>query len=103
MPARIGPRRQRKLFIAEWREIRGLTQAQVASRLGTTDMTVSRWERGAVLLNTDVMAALADALGIEPEDLYHHPAKPSPNALLRGQPDEVIDQAIRLIQAIRRN
>jgi transcriptional regulator with XRE-family HTH domain len=103
MPARIGPRRQRRLFIVEWRENRGLTQVQLAARLGTTDMTVSRWERGTVLLNTGVMSALADALGIEPEDLYHHPDRPTPNSLLRDQPDEVIEQAIRLIKAIRRN
>jgi transcriptional regulator with XRE-family HTH domain len=103
MPARLQPRRHRRLFIAKWRESRSLTQAELAERLKTTGVTVSRWERGEVLLNTGVMSALADALGIEPEDLYHDPAKPTPNALLRDQPDEVVDQAIRLIQAILRN
>lgn len=102
MPQRIQPRRQRKLYIAEWREKRDLTQAELAKKLKTTDMTVSRWERGTVFLNTNVMAALAEALGIEPEDLYHHPDRPTANALLRDQPEDVIEQAIRVIMAIRK-
>jgi len=102
MPARIGPRRPRRLYILEWREARGLTQDRLAERLGVSSMTVSRWERGTSLLNTDVMGALADALDIEPEDLFHHPDQPSANALLRGQPVEIRDQAISIIKAIRK-
>lgn len=102
MPIRIGNRRARRLFLAEWREHRGLTQEALANRLGTTGMTVSRWERGQVDLNTKVMSGLADALSIEPEDLYHHPDKPSPNALLRDQAPEVVDQAIAILRALRR-
>jgi transcriptional regulator with XRE-family HTH domain len=102
MTARIGPRRPRKIYLAEWREARQLTQKQLGDRLDVTDVTVSRWELGKALLNTNVMAALAEALNIEPQDLYHHPDRPSPDALLRDQPPEVRDQAIALIKAIRR-
>lgn len=103
MPApRIGPRRPRKLYIAEWRESRGLTQKQFGDRLGVTDVTVSRWELGRVLLNTNVMAAIAEALNIEPQDLYHPPDRPSVESLLRDQPEEVRDQAVAIIKAIRR-
>lgn len=102
MPARLAARRIRRLYIAQWRDHRGMTQEQLANRLKTTSMTISRWERGAVALNTTVMSELADALGIEPEDLYHHPDTPSPNALLRGQPADVLDQAIRIITALRK-
>lgn len=102
MPPRIGPRRARKIYLAEWRESRGLTQKQLGDRVGVSDLTISRWERSARLLNTGVMDALAEALGIEPEDLYHHPAQPTPNALLRDQPPDVIEQALRIIQAIRK-
>jgi len=102
MPPRIGPRKPIKIYLAEWRESRGLTQEQLANRLGTTDVTVSRWETGRSLLNTDVMGAIADALDIESEDLYHHPAQPTPNALMRDQAPDVVDQAIKLLKAIRR-
>lgn len=100
---RIGPRRPRRIYLLEWRESRGLTQKQLGERLGVTDMTISRWELGRSLLNTDVLAAMAEALGIEPQDLYHHPDTPTADALLRGQSVEIRDQALSIIRAIRKN
>jgi transcriptional regulator with XRE-family HTH domain len=104
MPVKIGPRKPRKIFLAEYREARGLTQEQLAARLETTAMTVSRWERRATAVSTDTLEAIAEALGgnLQAEDLYHHPDQPSPNQLLRGQPPEVIESAMRMIRAIRR-
>lgn len=112
--ARIGPKRPIRVYLAEWREDRGLTQVQLAERLGVTDMTVSRWERacanparapGTALPNTNVLAAICEALGgnLEVRDLYRHPDTPSADALLRGQPAPVRDAAIsRVIDTIRR-
>ena len=104
MPVKIGPRRPRKIYLAEHREARGLTQDQLAGRLETTAMTVSRWERGATAVTTATLQAIAEALGggLEPEDLYHHPDQPTPNQLLRGQSAEVIESAMRMIRALRR-
>lgn len=102
MAPRIGPRRPRRTYLAEWRENRGLTQQTLGDRLGVSDVTVSRWETGRALLNTNVLAALSEALSIEPQDIYRHPDQPSADALLRDQPVEIRDQAIKLIQAIRR-
>lgn len=101
MAARIGPRRPRRTYLAEWREYRSLTQQQLGDRLGVSDVTVSRWETGRALLNTNVLAALSEALSIEPQDLYRHPDQPSADALLRDQPVEIRDQAIKLIRALR--
>lgn len=55
-------------------------------------------------MNKGTMDAVAEALrdGMEGEDLYYHPDRPSPNMLLRDQSPEVVDQAIRLLKAIRR-
>lgn len=102
MVARIGPRRPRRTYLAEWRESRGLTQEQLGGRLGVTGVSVSRWETGRALLSTNVLAAIAEALDIEPPDIYRHPDQPSADALLRGQPQEVRDQAIAIITAIRK-
>jgi transcriptional regulator with XRE-family HTH domain len=99
--ARIGPRKTRRIYLAEWRDRFGLTQKQLADRLGVADMTVSRWERGTSKLTSDVRAAVAEALGIDPSDLERHPDQPSADALLRGQPPEVWEQAIKIIKAIR--
>lgn len=105
MPAKIYPRRPRKVYVAEWREAKGLTQKQLAERLESDVMTVSRWELGKVAISTDALAALAEALGgdlMEPEDLYHHPDQPTPNQLLRGQAPDIIDSAMKMIRAIRK-
>jgi transcriptional regulator with XRE-family HTH domain len=102
MGERIGPRRPIRLYLAEWRERFRLTQTALANRLGTTDVTISRWETGKRQPNLDAQAAIAEALGIDPFDLRRHPDQPSADALLRDQPPEVREQAIRLIRAIRR-
>jgi hypothetical protein len=47
-------------------------------------------------------AAIAEALDIDPVDLFRHPALPSADALLRDQPPEVWNDAIKIIKAIRR-
>lgn len=102
MPARIGPKRAFRLYLSEWRESKGLTQEQLAQRLGTTGVTISRWETGKRKPDMNAQAAFAEALGIDLTDLRHHPDTPTADQLLRDQPPEVVAQALNLIRAIRR-
>lgn len=102
MPDKIGPRKPFRLFIAEWRTNRGLSQEALGGRLGTSDVTVSRWETGKRRPDLNALAAIAEALDIEISDLHRHPDQPSADALLRGQPEDVRDQAFRVIRALRR-
>jgi transcriptional regulator with XRE-family HTH domain len=102
MPARIGPRRPFRLYIAEWREEKKLTQEQLAQRLGASNVTVSRWETGKRQPDYNAQAAIAEALGVDPFDLRRHPAQPSADALLRDQPKEVVEQVFKVIRALRR-
>ena len=102
MPTRIGPKKIIRLFIAEWRVHMGLTQQQLADRLETTHVTISRWETRKRQPNLSAQEAIAEALGIDVTDLRRHPNQPSADALLRGQPPEVVEQALKLIAAIRR-
>jgi transcriptional regulator with XRE-family HTH domain len=105
MPQKIFPRRPRRVYLAEWREFKSLTQKQLADRIGTDVMTISRWENKKVAISTNTLAVLAEALGgdlMEPEDLYHHPDQPTPNQLLRDQPPDVIENAMKMLKAIRR-
>ena len=44
--------------------------------------------------------AIAEALDIDVTDLRRHPDQPSADALLRDQPQEIIDLALKLIAAI---
>jgi len=104
MPTRIGPKKQRKIFVAEWRETRGLTQKQLGERMEppVSDMTVSRWERATRGLSARTLEGIANAFDIEPTDLYRHPDRPSADALLRGLPQSIQDQAIAIIETLRK-
>lgn len=90
------------MYIAEWRESRGLTQQQLADRLEASDVTISRWETGKRQPDLNALAAIAEALDADVMDLYRHPDQPSADALLRDQPKEIREQALKLIMAIRR-
>jgi len=50
--------------IAEARLQAGLTQKQLAAKLGTTQRVVTYWEREAVGLRADQLAQLAEALNV---------------------------------------
>ncbi len=56
-------------LIAVKRKEKGLTQADVASRLGISDRAVSKWERGLCLPDASLMLPLCSILGISVEDL----------------------------------
>lgn len=102
MPVRIHPKRLPRVYLAEWRDSRGLTQQQLADRLGTSDVSIARWENGKRRPDLGALAALCEALDIAPGSIYRHPDTPSADDLLRGQPKEIQDQAMKLIMAIRR-
>jgi transcriptional regulator with XRE-family HTH domain len=95
MVTKIGPSKPIRHFLKEWRKHRGLTQQQLADRLPTGDDgkptgkdVISRWERDERGISLDVQVALADALSIDPADLFRDPATPSADELLRSASPE---------------
>ena len=56
-------------FIAECRKNVGLTQAQLAEKLGITDKAISKWERGIAMPDTSIMLELCNILGISVNEL----------------------------------
>ena len=103
MIPRIGSKKALILHLADWREEKGLTQQELADRMDTSDVTISRWETGKRKPSDKAKADLAYALGLDdPIDLYRDPRRPSADALIRGQPQEVVDQVLKVIIAIRR-
>jgi transcriptional regulator with XRE-family HTH domain len=100
MVTRIGPRVPRRNHIKDWREKRGLTQEQLAERLGTYKAQISNWENARRSLTFAVQSALAEALDIEPSDIFRSPERPSADELLRDVPPDVHRQAIELIRVL---
>lgn len=50
--------------MARARQEAGLTQDQLAERLGTTQRMMTHWEREPVALRSEQLAAVADTLGV---------------------------------------
>lgn len=100
MIARIGPKKPRRNFLAQWRKDRELTQEQLAERVGTYKGQISNWENGNRSLSFDVLSALAEALNIEPMDIFRDPKRPSADELLRDAPPAVHAQVIDLIKVL---
>ena len=57
-------------FIAECRKLKGLTQFQLAERLGVSDRAVSKWETGHSLPDNELVLELCRTLGINISDLF---------------------------------
>lgn len=56
-------------FVAERRKSAGLTQLQLAEKLGVSDRAVSKWENGRSMPDSSVMLDLCNELGITVNDL----------------------------------
>lgn len=56
-------------FVCHLREKNGLTQAEVAYRLGVTAAAVSKWENGSSKPRVEILFQLAEMLGVRPEEL----------------------------------
>jgi transcriptional regulator with XRE-family HTH domain len=100
MIARIGPKRPRRQYLQEWRELRGLTQEQVAERLDTSKGQVSRWESGKRGMSAGVLEALEEALQLEPGDIFRDPNMPSVDELLRNATPEQRQQVLSVVAAL---
>lgn len=75
--------------IALTRKARGLTQVQLAERLGIAQQTLAHYEGGRVRLTIDMLMDLARELHIGIAELVgepnHLPAKPGPASRLQQQ------------------
>ena len=56
-------------LIKAWREYLGITQEELASRLGVSQAAVAKFERPAARLRAATLQKIATALGLEPERL----------------------------------
>ncbi len=52
------------MYLAQKRKELGLTQKQLAEKLGMSDKSVSKWERGICLPDVSVYIELCNILGI---------------------------------------
>lgn len=60
---------EKQHFIKEWRKHRGLTQDQLAERIGVSPAVLSRIESGRQRYNQDMLEAIGRVLTCAPADL----------------------------------
>lgn len=70
-PAGSGPEPANR--IREWRLAAGLTQEELAERVGTTGQSVGRYEAGSRSVTLEMLEHFARALGCRPADLLPDP------------------------------
>jgi transcriptional regulator with XRE-family HTH domain len=103
--ARIGRRRPARLYLEEWFGYRELNDEKIAARIGVDRTTVWKWRDNQSRLDPDKIAALAEALNCEPEQLWRmppRPDRPSVDAMLKDAPDDVVRKAVEMISILRR-
>jgi transcriptional regulator with XRE-family HTH domain len=66
--------------LREWRTGKYLTQEELAEKIGVTFYTISNWELGIKQPRFKNLRALAEALGIQPEQIVIVPGKGNPAA-----------------------
>lgn len=59
------------LFIAKCRKEKGLTQAQLAERLGVSDKSISRWENGRTMPDLALYEPLCKVLDVQIAELLY--------------------------------
>lgn len=90
------------LYIKEWMDDRDLSDEKVAARLEVARETVWRWRTEQHRLNPTKLSALATAIGIQPQDFWRPPSRPSVDELLRDEPIETIQRAADVVRIMVR-
>lgn len=83
--------------LAEQRKARGITQVQLAERLGVAQQTLAHYEGGTVRIGVETLAQAAEVLETTLEELLGTQAKRSPGK--RG-PQPKIAQQLQRIQKL---
>ncbi len=80
------------IFISRCRKEKGMTQGQLAERLGITDKAVSKWETGKSMPDLSLFVPLCGLLGITLNELFAGERIPAEQ--LKEKTDEVLFQVI---------
>jgi transcriptional regulator with XRE-family HTH domain len=82
--------------LAKARERAGISQVELAERMGTSQQTVAYWERKAVSLRSDVIIQLAEILDISADELLGTGKRPNRAAKPSGKARQLFDAVSKL-------
>lgn len=99
----VTPKVGKRLFLKEHRKAKGLSDVEMAEKLGIERESVQRIEREYWRANPRKQADWAKILGIKPEELWDPPGKPkkvSLDAMIAGQSPEVQSLAEDIVRRL---
>jgi transcriptional regulator with XRE-family HTH domain len=98
-------RRAPRHYVKQWREYRGLTQEQLAERVGRSRGLISQIESGTTELTEEMIYALAEAFRHTPGDVFR--VDPTKEGLvvditdaLSGKPADVQAEALGFVRGL---
>lgn len=87
-------------LIAEARRKKGMTQLELAEKMGVTDKAVSKWERDLSCPDVNSLPQLAEVLGISIEELLQGKNEKQPADSKVGELLDTILKAIALAMGV---
>ena len=87
-------------LIAQTRKEKGMTQLELAEKLGVTDKAVSKWERELSCPDIQSLPTLAEALGLSLEELMQGKSKTPPQEETTGALVNTILRAVALAMGV---
>ena len=81
-------------IISTLRKEKGMTQKEIADRLGITDKAVSKWERDVAYPDTGTIPKLAEILGVTVEELMNAKSVPVSE---NKKTDDVLDLVLKAV------
>jgi len=94
MVTRIHKYAKRRLYLREHRKAKDVSAEAMGGRLGMERESILRMEREPDRCTMSKQIAWADAIGVEPEDLWWPPpGRPGLDQIIAGQPEDVQEMA----------
>ena len=87
-------------MISTLRKEKGMTQKDIADKLGITDKAVSKWERDIAFPDTATIPKLAEILGVSVEELMQAKSVPTTGHKGAGYLINIILKAIPLAMGV---
>lgn len=87
-------------IISTLRKEKGMTQKDIADKLGITDKAVSKWERDIAFPDTATIPKLAEILGVSVEELMQAKAIPANGHKGAGYLFNIILKAVPLAMGV---
>ena len=86
--------------IAELRKQQGMTQLELAEKMGVTDKAVSKWERDLSCPDIHSLPTLAEVLGVGVEDLMQTKKRAKTSVSKAAEILELIPKAVAMAMGI---